>query len=49
VSSKPEESEKVAYGKPTAKEIVIIKDKEEKLKYTGPYRLLGEGNVEVVQ
>jgi hypothetical protein len=49
VSSKPEESEKVAYGKPTGRELVIIKDEEQKLKYTGPYRLLGEGNVEVIQ
>jgi hypothetical protein len=49
VSSNPEDSEKVSYGKPTMKEIVIIKDKEQTLKYTGPYRLLGEGDVEVIQ
>jgi hypothetical protein len=49
VSSKPEESEKVSYGKPTQREIVIIKDKVQNLKYTGPYRLLGEGKVEVMQ
>ena len=49
VSSNPEESEKVSFGKPTKSEIVIIKDKEQKLKYTGPYRLLGEGKVEVIQ
>ena len=49
VSSKPEESEKVSYGRPTKREIVIIKDKEQNLKYTGPYRLLGEGKVEVIQ
>lgn len=49
VSSKPEESEKVSYGEPTKREIVIIKDEEQKLKYTGPYRLLGEGKVEVIQ
>jgi hypothetical protein len=49
VSSKPEESEKVSYGEPTIKEIVIIKDQEQKLKYTGPYRLFGEGKVEVIQ
>jgi hypothetical protein len=48
-SSNPEESEKVSYGKPTAREIVIIKDKDQTLKYTGPYRLLGEGKVEVIQ
>jgi hypothetical protein len=49
VSSKPEENEKVSYGRPTKREIVIIKDKEQKLKYTGPYRLLGEGKIEVIQ
>jgi hypothetical protein len=49
VSSTPEESEKVSFGKPTNREIVIIKDKEQKLQYTGPYRLLGEGKVEVIQ
>ena len=49
VSSKPEESEKVSFGKPTIREIVIIKDQEQKLKYTGPYRLFGEGKVEEVQ
>ena len=49
VSSNPEESEKVSFGKPTKSEIVIIKDKEQKLKYTGPYRLFGEGKVEVIQ
>ena len=49
VSSNPAESEKVSYGKPTKREIVIIKDQEQKLKYTGPYRLFGEGKVEVIQ
>ena len=49
VSSKPEECEKVSYGKPTKREVVIIKDQEPKLKYTGPYRLFGEGKVEVIQ
>ena len=49
VSSNPEESEKVSFGKPTKREIVIIKDQEQKLKYTGPYRLFGEGKVEVIQ
>jgi hypothetical protein len=49
VSSNPEESEKVSYGRPTKREIVIIKNIEHTLKYTGPYRLLGEGNVEVIQ
>lgn len=49
VSSKPEEREKVSYGKAISRDIVIIRDKEHKLKYTGPYRLLGEGTVEVIQ
>jgi hypothetical protein len=49
VSSDPQESEKVSYGKPTTREIVITKDKDQTLKYTGPYRLLGEGKVEVIQ
>jgi hypothetical protein len=49
VSSDPEKSEKVSYGAPTKTEIVIIKNNEQKLKYTGPYRLLGEGKVEVIQ
>jgi hypothetical protein len=48
-SSNPEESEKVSFGAPTTTEIVIIKDREQKLKYTGPYRLLGKGKVEVIQ
>ena len=49
VSSNPEESEKVSYGKPTKRDIVVVKDQEQKLKYTGPYRLFGQGNVEVIQ
>jgi hypothetical protein len=49
VSSNPEESEKVSFGEPSKIEIVIIKDRVQKLKYTGPYRLLGEGKVEVIQ
>jgi len=49
VSSNPEESDKVSFGKPTKREMVIIKDNEQKLKYTGPIRLFGEGKVEVVQ
>jgi hypothetical protein len=48
VSSNPADSEKASYGLPTTREIVITKDKEQKLKYTGPYRLLGEGKVEVL-
>lgn len=49
VSSQPEESEKVSFGKPTTKEIIIIKDQKQKIKYTGPYRLFGAGKVEEVQ
>ena len=49
VSSNPGESERVSFGEPTKREIVIIKDQEQKLKYTGPYRLFGEGKVEVTQ
>jgi hypothetical protein len=48
-SSQPEDSEKVSFGMSTKTEIVISKDQEQKLKYTGPYRLLGEGKVEVIQ
>jgi len=43
----PKESEKVAFGHLTKKVIVITKDKEQSLKYTGPYRLFGEGKVEI--
>ena|ERR1017187_9373915 len=48
-SSDPGESEQVSYGEPTKMEIVIVKDQEQKLKYTGPYRLFGQGKVEVIQ
>ncbi len=47
-SSDPKESEKVSYGLSTKTEVVIIKDQEQKLKYTGPYRLFGEGRLEVI-
>ena len=43
------ESEKVSFGEPTEREIIIIKDQEQKLKYTGPYRLFGEGKLAVIQ
>ena len=49
VSSNPAESETVSFGRPTTREIVITKDQEQKLKYTGPYRLFGEGKVEGLQ
>ena len=43
----PKESEKVAFGHLTKKVIVITKDKEQSLKYTGPWRLFGQGKIEV--
>lgn len=43
----PKESTKVAYGHLTKKVIVITKDIEQSLKYTGPWRLFGEGTVEI--
>ena len=49
VSSDPAASENVSFGMSTKTEIVIIKDQEQKLKYTGPYRLLGEGKLEIIQ
>ena len=45
----PKESDKVAFGHLTKKVITIIKDKELSLKYTGSWRLFGEGKVEVNQ
>ncbi|MBF0484558.1 MAG: hypothetical protein HQL25_07630 [Candidatus Omnitrophica bacterium] len=43
----PKQSEKVAFGHLTKKVIVITKDTEQSLKYTGPWRLFGEGKVEI--
>jgi hypothetical protein len=48
-SSEPGESDKVAYGRSYNKAIVITKAQELKLKYTGPYRLLGTGKVEEIK
>jgi len=48
-SSNPSESEKVTFGEPHNKDIVITKDQELKLKYIGPYRLLGSGSVEDIK
>ena len=48
-SSNPAESEKVTFGMANKKDIVIAKDQELKLKYTGSYRLLGAGNVEEIK
>ena len=48
-SSNPAESDQVTFGEPHKKDIVIIKDQELKLKYIGPYRLLGSGNLEEIK
>jgi hypothetical protein len=48
-SSNPAESDKVTFCKPHNKDIVITKDQELKLKYIGPYRLLGSGSVEEIK
>jgi hypothetical protein len=48
-SSNPAESDKVTFGEPDNKDIVIRKDQELKLKYTGPYRLFGSGSVEDIK
>ena len=48
-SSNPSESDKVTFGKPQNKDIVITTDQELKLKYIGPYRLLGSGSVEEIK
>ncbi|MBF0478012.1 MAG: hypothetical protein HQL26_00880 [Candidatus Omnitrophica bacterium] len=42
----PKQSEKVAFGKLTQKKMVITKDQETSVKYTGPWRLFGQGKVE---
>ncbi|HTR41390.1 MAG TPA: hypothetical protein VMH87_07210 [Pseudomonadales bacterium] len=47
-SSDPTECEKVTYGRANTKEIVVTKDQELNLKYTGPYRLLGSGTVKEI-
>ncbi len=48
-SSNPAESDHVTFGEPNNKDIVITKGQELKLKYTGPYRLLGSGSLEEIQ
>jgi hypothetical protein len=48
-SSNPAESDQVTFGEPNNKDIVITKGQELKLKYTGPYRLLGSGSVEEIE
>jgi hypothetical protein len=48
-SSNPAESDRVTFGKAHDKDVVITKDQELKLKYIGPYRLLGSGHVEELE
>ena len=48
-SSDPAESNEVTFGEPHKKDIVIAKDQELKLKYIGPYRLLGSGSLEEIK
>ena len=48
-SSNPAESDQVTFGEPHKMDIVIIKDQELKLKYIGPYRLLGSGSLEEIK
>ena len=48
-SSNPADIEKASYGTPNSKDISITKNQELKLKYTGPYRLTGSGNVEEIK
>jgi hypothetical protein len=48
-SSNPAESDTVTFGKPNDKDIVVTKNRELKLKYIGPYRLLGSGSVEEIK
>ena len=48
-SDNPAESDKVVWGEPHKKDIVIAKDQVLKLKYTGPYRMFGSGNVEEIK
>lgn len=48
-SSNPAESDQVTFGEPHNKDIVIAKDQDLKLKYIGPYRLLGSGSLEEIK
>ena len=48
-SANPADSEKIAYGEPNKKDVVIEKDQELKLKYTGAYRAFGAGNLEAMK
>ncbi|MBF0571540.1 MAG: hypothetical protein HQL12_06660 [Candidatus Omnitrophica bacterium] len=48
-SDNPAESDKVVWGEPHNKDVVIAKDQMLKLKYTGSYRMFGSGNVEEIK
>lgn len=48
-SSNPADSEKVTFGESTKKDIVTTKNQEQKLKYVGPIRLTGSGNLEEIK
>jgi hypothetical protein len=48
-SSNPAESDQITFGMSNKKDIVITKDQKLKLKYTGPYRLLGSGRVKDIK
>jgi hypothetical protein len=48
-SSNPADSEKATFGTPNNRDIAVAKNQELKLKFTGPYRLLGSGNVEEIK
>lgn len=48
-ATSPSEPDKVTFGEPSNQDVVIAKGQEAKLKYTGPYRLLGSGSVEQMQ
>ena len=47
VSGNAGESEKVSFGRATTKDIYISKDAAQNVTYTGPYRLFGEGKLEI--
>jgi hypothetical protein len=48
-SSDPAKSDQVTFGEPHKKDVVITKDQELRLKYIGPYRLLGSGSLEEIK
>ena len=48
-SNEPDKTESVTFGTATKSEIVIVKDKVQTLKYTGPWRLFGSGSLDEVK